>query len=274
MNVRLVVCAVLASVSAVGFSSDKPKVEGEKKVGIKSIYSGMTPEQKAAAKADRNLKMLKRDGGIIEIPGSCKGFIAFVNTQKRVADFDGGKISRLFGRNFHYDIRFSNSDPVTPATAEAQRAKLKANIAVFVVDDPALGTMLTAPEERWAIVNVARLAIGEPSAATLTARVRKEVLRAIAYLTAGSSYETTLVNAISKPSDLDNIAHERYPVDVTMRMHSYLTSSGVTRRSYDTYRNAIASGYDVAPTNQYQKAIWEEVHKLPTDPLPLVKPKK
>lgn len=210
---------------------------------------------------ERRIERLKKNGGTVEIPGTGSGAIRFVNAQKRVADFDEAKLLSNLTRYLKYNAKLVTGDAVTPATAGNAMKKVDATVAIFIVDDPTLPQMLTAPEDRWAIVNVAKLAVDNPKPQFLAARTRKETLRALAFLTATSTYETSpLMSPIAqKPADLDEIAGERYPVDVTMRMHNYLKKIGVTQREFATYREALTDGCDIAPTNDYQKAIYEEV---------------
>ena len=43
--------------------------------------------------------------------------------------------------------------------------------------------------------------------------------------------------------------------------------AGVTKSKMTTYLKACQEGWAPAPTNDYQKAIWEETRKLPEKPL-------
>ena len=42
---------------------------------------------------------------------------------------------------------------------------------------------------------------------------------------------------------------------------------GVRPAIYDTYDRACQEGWAPAPTNDVQKAIWDEVHEMPTEPI-------
>ena len=202
---------------------------------------------------------LKLNGGDVDIPGSQQGSIRFVNAQKRVPAAEIEKVVAPFAKRLRYDAKLVEGDAVDALTAARAVSNLGATLAIFVVDDPKLGTMLVAPEERWAIVNVAKLSAGNPAPAFLASRTRKEALRAIAFLTGGSHYGSPLMSGLKNVAALDDVSRERYPVDVTMRMHKYLSDLGVTRLETDTYRNALATGSDIAPTNEFQRAIYEQI---------------
>lgn len=217
----------------------------------------MTPQEEKAWK-ERVAKRMKDTGGVVNVPGSQKGSIRFVNAQAKVSADELGKMLSVFTGSMRYDARIVAGKPVTASDAEAARQALKANVAVFIVDDAASkSAMLVSPEERWAIVNVARLVSDNPAQPFVAARTRKETLRALAFLTAGSSYDHPLMQPLLKVSDLDEVSRERYPVDIIMRMTSYFERLGVTAQERETYKNLVEGGVDIAPTNEYQKAIYD-----------------
>ena len=43
--------------------------------------------------------------------------------------------------------------------------------------------------------------------------------------------------------------------------------ASVTQRSVTNYRTAVKEGWAPQPTNDVQKAIWDKVHAMPTEPL-------
>jgi hypothetical protein len=59
---------------------------------------------------------------------------------------------------------------------------------------------------------------------------------------------------------------------------TYLKSLGVTPAEMTTYRKACREGWAPAPTNDIQKAIWEQVkadkERGPTNPLKISMPKR
>ena len=42
---------------------------------------------------------------------------------------------------------------------------------------------------------------------------------------------------------------------------------GITPWYQTTYHKAVEEGWAPAPTNEYQKAIWDKVHAMPTAPI-------
>ena len=61
-------------------------------------------------------------------------------------------------------------------------------------------------------------------------------------------------------------------------MKKYLASAGVTPLRKTIYRKACQEGWAPAPTNEYQKAIWDKVRsekeRGPTNPIEIPMPKK
>ena len=148
--------------------------------------------------------------------------------------------------------------------------KIQGEASLFVVDDPALPPLLSAPESRWAMVNVAPLAKGAGEKPQFfAARVQKELTRGFCLLAGAqnSGYPDALVGCITKPEDLDRFADCRLPIDVMNRFAPYLKGYGVTPKVYTTYKKACEQGWAPAPTNEFQKAIWDKVHAMPSAPI-------
>lgn len=209
----------------------------------------------------------KAYGGFVIMPGSQKGSIRIVNVQKVVPEKDLEHVLEFFRGTYDYDVKIVSGEGVTPSTAVAKRNECKADLAIFVVYDPEGTALLTAPEDRWAFVNVAKLEKGARSLAYTAARTRKSILRALAYLTAGSQGDAPLVDAMKDPSDFDVIARPAFTSDVMARTVKYLKKLGITPKQKTTYRNALEQGANIAPTNEFQKAIWDKVHAPPSKPI-------
>ena len=232
-----------------------------------------SPEEIAAQKARIYEMVMRRTGGKVVKPGSQKGAIVYVNCQKRAAASWLEESARYFEKEakFHTEVREGTFDLAAP--------KPVGNLSIFVVDDEALPSLLVAPESRWAMVNVAPLA-KEAKPVFFEARVKKQLTRAFAYLCGGanSQYPMALTGGVTKPDDLDRFFDPKLPVDVIARFTSYLAPFGVTPAEIQTYRNACRQGWAPAPTNDYQKAIYERMQadkeRGPSKPLTIAPPAK
>ena len=138
------------------------------------------------------------------------------------------------------------------------------------VDSDTLPALLLAPEEGWAVVNVAALSKGNPSADVLASRVRKELLRGFA-LAGGCTFmsrsQIVLRGDIRSPRDLDSIQEDSYGVEAIMTLEKTLPYYGVMPWKQSTYTKACKEGWAPAPTNEFQKAIWDKVHEPPATPM-------
>ena len=66
---------------------------------------------------------------------------------------------------------------------------------------------------------------------------------------------------------LDKNPDIQLPVDVLSRFRTYMEPLGVKPSILVPYRRACEEGWAPAPTNEYQKAIWDKVHAAPKNPM-------
>ena len=131
--------------------------------------------------------------------------------------------------------------------------------------------MLAAVEDRWAVVNVRKRAEGfgseEAKNKFMPGRSQKEVLRALAAVGGGltSRYPNNIMG-IAKLADLD-ICPVVLPGDTMNAVRRHLEKDGVMPAVKSTYRQACLEGWASAPTNEIQKAIWDQVHSIPDKPI-------
>ena len=190
--------------------------------------------------------------------------VYYVNAQQRV----GAEIletARLQMERFlktpivHTNAVFSFSNP-----------QIFGELSLYVIDDASMPMSLIAPEGRWAFVNVAKLAEGRgEKPAFLEARVKKEMARVGCLLLGGvgSSYRHNLLRFVASAEGLDEFTDDTLPVDGLQRCQQYLLQLGVKPWRTVSYRKACEEGWAPAPTNDVQKAIWDKVHAMPTEPI-------
>ena len=101
------------------------------------------------------------------------------------------------------------------------------------------------------------------------ARVLKELTRGFAMLcgASDSQFPGALTSAITKVEDLDHHTDHRLPVDLFIRFKKYMKPFGVAPGNIETYETACCQGWAPPPTNDIQRAIWNEVRKLPEKPI-------
>jgi len=232
-----------------------------------SPSTALTPEQKKEQKE----KFLRVLGGPIRDDRQLKGEIAFVNAQssaKKEWIEDGARVLAK-------DLQIATK--CTDGAFDFPKPKSAGNVTVFVVDDEKFPMSLVAPEAKWSMVNVHALKTGKES--FFRARVMKELTRAVVPLLCGadSQYPNCLMGPVFAPEALDRHVDSRLPVDVIARMKKNMPSVGISPYRIVMYRKACEEGWAPAPTNEYQKIVWDKVHALPTNPIkikPETKPVK
>lgn len=254
------VYAVLVSATLLGkpFSSNKP-------------YSEMTEEEKVIRRQEAKQNRLERLGGDIVKPDSQKGRIVYIDEQNIIGEEVFRAVVNAVTRQFKYRVDYvkGTGDDVTPMNAKRKLNELAANIAIFVVECDECDTMmLVAPESGWVIVNAKAVTKGAKNTAFAEGRMRKELMRAF-YTGCGaanSKFEGSLMSAIASGDELDRLS-ENMSMDVVQRVHESLESRGVTPELKTFYRRACEQGWAPNPTNDIQRAIWDEYHTKPTEPM-------
>lgn len=212
----------------------------------------------------------RKSGGLVRKEGSAQGTFVLLNAQQVVASDAIRQAMAEIEAHVRPISRFVEADSVKLSDPSAEIAKAGGNVGVVVASSPDFPTLLVAPENGWAIVNVAALSSDGPKSDVLAARVRKEIMRGFA-LAGGCTFNMRgailLRNDIRSPKALDTITEEEYGVDTMMTLERNLPLYGVMPWKEATYKKACREGWAPAPTNDVQKAIWNEYHELPTKPI-------
>ena len=255
----LATCAVVFAAPAV-----QTKNVGQPKKGIPLA------ERKRMAQ-ERRLKMT---GGYVTRPGD-HGKVVYVNGQDRVKKAAIEKqtafMSELMG--VRIDI-VSGEKSFSVKDAVAKRKAAGANAAIFFVDEPEIAeTLLVAPESCWAMVNVAALASDNPDAEKLEKRLVRETWRSYGHLlgAANTTQPKCVLQTVTKNADLDKIGGECFCPEPLNRIVAHLKAIGVDASGRTTYRQACQEGWAPQPTNDYQKAIWDQVYSVPDKPIKIEK---
>ncbi len=207
-----------------------------------------------AEKAALREKRMQKTGGIVTQQGN--GKVVIINAQKK---YPVASVEKMLGdfRNF---LRV-NMEVREGTWKWGDKNPADANVVMFIVEDASLPMSLVAMEAGWGVMNVAPL--------TSAAQFERQAMR-VAIATFGASvsqYKASPMQPVSKPEDLDAVIGKALTIDSTNSMLSNLQSRGVTRTKMTTYRKACQEGWAASPTNKYQKAIWDEVHTLPSNPI-------
>ena len=216
----------------------------------------------------------------VESKGTAHKHVVSIDLDSKWEDFVGKPVQYKY-----YNVRVSHGMRMRIDTLDAKAEDMAdvnkyllgndAKAVVFVVDNATDPAILVAPEDKWAKVN-----IGKFKDKNVKSRTQMELLRAFCYLCGGigSEYNNPLTGFIGNPTQLDDSPIAELPIDVINRCSPYLKQLGVIPYIESTYRKACREGWAPAPTNDVQKAIWEDINATkergPANALPIPSPKK
>ena len=130
---------------------------------------------------------------------------------------------------------------------------------------PGRGVM---PEERIAIINAKRYLGGKEPLAPET-RLIKEVWRALGFVggVGYAPYQNDVLQPVYNLRELDALVYQVMQPMNFQKMYAQMAKFGVKRARHIPYRLAVMEGWAPQPTNEYQKAIWDEVRAAPKNPM-------
>lgn len=201
-------------------------------------------------------------GGFIQEP-STGNVIRVVNAQSRV----GRAAIEVSANNFlrilrlPYVIDEGKVDGCPMAYAFEMLQKPKTGAVLLITDDQKTPSMLVAPESRWGIINVAALMADNPKQEVLDRRLQQELFRTAGHVlgAANSMMQPCLMRTVLCLNDLDRDESILPQPEPFQKMMLGGMQMGMLPARTTTYKRACEQGWAPAPTNDIQKAIWEEV---------------
>ena len=239
-----------------------------------ALIAGLAFAQDNAAasqqpKTEKGPSILVRMGGRHIRPGSQKGKIAVIDTQTKVAGDAFKEVVAMMAKETKLNVVYEKAEKGEVA---ALKANSKADVAVVIVDDAATPSLLVAPEDLWAVMNVAKMDKNLNSDAAkakfYVPRCARELMRALSLVCGGGSsdYPRNVMN-YAKQEDVDLAIENAIPVDRRDAYLQYLAPIGVTPAKWVPYETACREGWAPKPTDKYQQEIWDEVRAIPEKPI-------
>jgi len=166
-------------------------------------------------------------------------------------------------------VRAAKPEGCPFAAADALVSEKGVAAGVLVVNTEKLPIFLSSADHKWTILNVTTLKVDKPTPEKLLERFTKVYWMAIARtLGAGfSSYPGCVLVPFSTVRELDAIKVTRPCPEPFNKMLDTGHAYGMKTLSIASYRTACEQGWAEQPKNAVQQGIWDEVHKLPTEPL-------
>ena len=230
----------------------------------------LSPQEKRARRKARIEARIAAEGGML-LKDNTANFARVVNCQKKVSSDFIKDVVAQFNTGLNIYVEVVEMDSVTDPFELANKALSipRTGIAAIIVDDDKLPTILSAMESGWSILNIRHLQDDLPPKAVYELRLRKEINRAFAEAAgAGLSFNKPCVmEPVYKLSDLDAITFPVVSPETMSKISQACAKRGIPPMRSDTYKTACEEGWAPAPTNDVQKAIWEKVHELPTEPI-------
>ena len=217
-------------------------------------FANATDEQ--AKKAIRWERMMKATGGMAEKPGV--GKIVVVDAQKKATKEVINEVVKKLAHQTKFNIEVIDGRNEMYTRPEGTSA------AIVLVDDANLPLSVVAVENLWGLLNVAKL--GEEK---FDSRFTKEFIRVttLAFGGALSRFKGSPLSSVSDAKMLDRYPTENYTYDCQQAIVNNLNNLGMSPRIRTSYKKACEEGWASAPTNEYQKVIWDKVHAMPTAPI-------
>ena len=261
---RLVASALLAAAMSAGAEDYVSPLTGQK---IPPEGDGkFTLEQYKA----RDERVLKKTGGFLMQKEQGPQTLLVDARAKPTLTMD--EVARVYRLATHLGAQVAKEACGTTAPLAFARRLIEERKPLMVVavvnGGEEMPILSVYPEERIGLVNADRLKGGDdPSAPEM--RVSKETWRAIGFV--GGIGFSAADNDIMQPfytvAELDA---SRYPFIQPMnmaKMQGMWKRFGVKKERRIPYRVACQEGWAPAPTNEFQKAIWEQVHAIPDKPI-------
>lgn len=234
---------------------------------------GLTPEEvvQHRARMARKAKRIEENGGYATLAPTGR-VVRVVSAQKLVGKDALDESISVFMTTLRLPVEWGDASPEerNPAKlAAAANVDGRCGAAVVLFADPEAPRLLVAPEECWAAINVAKLAEDKPDTQKLARRMKQEFWRA-ACMTLGayvSMQQPCLLTQIGSNEDLDKNVCVIPSIEVLPKTKASAKARGIVPGRRAVYRKACQEGWAPAPTNDVQKAIWNEYHELPTKPI-------
>jgi len=215
----------------------------------------LTPEERQA-------RMLATTGGLLTAHGQGGTLLLLDMTGGRA----GGTVAetaKLLGDVLKLKVRAEAGEPPGGGDPSAGiRAALGSGdvaAVVAVVADRARPALLVAPEDRWAAVNAARVL--DAGGDTRDVRLRKQIWRAAGLMMGAGNTGSPQCpfRPVLSVSDLDAFSGFQLAPATLAAVSAYARAAGLAQSRQTTYRRACEEGWAPAPTNDVQKAVWDEV---------------
>lgn len=219
---------------------------------------------------ERDERVLRKTGGFVEV--EAKGTsVVVIDTREKPAGAPV-QFEAVFVSLSKTNVKVERS-PLKTGESAFDRATAalsagKVGYAIAIVENDVDKGVSVYPEERVAVVNAGRYKGGDDPLKPET-RLHKEIWRALGFVSGigYAQFENDVLQPVFSVKELDGLTYQVMQPMNFQKMYSTLSKLGVTRSRRIPYRVAVQEGWAANPTNDYQKAVWKEVHTVPDKPM-------
>ena len=220
--------------------------------------------------AGRPVRLAKPSGGLVfsQIEGKA---IYILNLQDLATDSAINEAVNNIMLHIRVPLKISNGNRKSSVEDSISSIFRNDDIAALAVLTSTNGkdSMLYYPDRNLCIINVKSLLEDDPDKITINNRVFKQIWRAVGLiLGAGEAVGGfSILQKVNSLEQLDSIKAKLPSPEQHNRMVETISTLGMSMLKAGTYRTACQQGWAPAPTNDVQKAIWKEIHAMPTAPI-------
>ena len=216
----------------------------------------------------RDERVLKKTGGFLL--QKAEGPLAMLIDARAKATATVDEVARLYKLGTHLDINVGKTPRGTADALEFAQTKMASDkplmLVVVVEKCPKLPTLSVYPEERIGLVNADRLLGGnDPTVPEM--RIAKEIWRAMGFIggVGFSQADNDMMQPYYTLAEIDANTHPYIQPMNMAKMYKFWKRFGVKKEARIPYKVAAQQGWAPPPTNEYQKAAWDEVKNKKTD---------
>ena len=226
--------------------------------------------QNAPVRRTRPARVAKPSGGLMFSAATGK-HICILNAQNIVPPGKLREAALGVKLNLHSPIEVVNAKgrgTIDEKVAEMLKNP-KVGAWVAFVEDDKMEPIAFYPDTGRCFVNVKALEKDGADKDRVAERASKQVWRSIGHvLGAGDAIGGyTVLQRVTSLAQLDAIQAKAPSPEQHNRMVDSMAKLGIEMVKIGTYRDACRQGWAPPPTNDVQKAIWNEIHTPPTKPI-------
>jgi len=145
---------------------------------------------------------------------------------------------------------------------KALKENAQAGAVVLIIDAGEAPSLAVFPEDRMAVINAQRVQQGAADGKVAAARMEKEIFRAVAHIAGGTDEQAnSAMKTVLAAQDLDALVATTFSPSIAMTIAQNVGKFNFSTVETVPYRVAVVRGWAPAPTNDAQRAIWEQVSK-------------